>query len=140
MKRLRYVLIGLLIGALLGGLFGSQWNRPTEAQITSPALLAPMILGQAPRATVAGTAQLTGIDSSTAVAITVPTGARFIEIQAEDQNLRWRSDGTSPTSSVGNILYAGTSREFWSSLSNIELIATTGTAKANFHYSKYSHD
>ena len=152
MRKLYYILPGLLIGVLLSSLFESQREQSVEtrlpeevsvppplAQVTSPALLAPLVIGQEPRATVSNW-QMTGISSSVPVTVTVPVSTRFIEIQAEDQNLRWRSDGTAPLSGVGNILFAGTSREFWSSLSDIQLIATTGVAKANLFATKYKQD
>jgi len=95
------------------------------AQVAASAMGASTVSG--------GNWQMTGITDSLAVAVTVPAGTGRIEIQAEDANLRWRSDGTSPTSSVGSVIYAGDSRMFTASLAAIELIATSDTAKANLH-------
>lgn len=129
MRRLLWIPV-LIVGMLVGW-WSNTNQQPASAQIdvTRALLVAQSVTG----ATTVSNWQMTGITSSTAVAVTVPAGTRAIEIQAEDTNLRWRSDGTSPTSSVGNIIYAGDGREFGASLANIELIATSGTAKANLH-------
>lgn len=49
-----------------------------------------------------GYQQITSL--GTAQALTVPAGARYALIQAENQNVRWRDDGTNPTASVGMVL------------------------------------
>lgn len=42
--------------------------------------------------------------TSSAFSLTVPAGARIAMIVAEAQHLRWRDDGTAPTTSVGMLL------------------------------------
>lgn len=37
----------------------------------------------------------------------IPAGANMIWVQAEAQNIRWRDDGTNPTTTVGMILISG---------------------------------
>lgn len=37
----------------------------------------------------------------------IPTGAEYALVQAEAQNLRWRDDGTDPTTTVGMLLASG---------------------------------
>jgi len=51
-------------------------------------------------------------DLSSAVALTPSAGTKLTEVQALGGNIRWRSDGTSPTASSGMILYAGDVRWF----------------------------
>ena len=46
-------------------------------------------------------------DVSSAVSLTVPAGAKFAYIQAEDADIRWLDSGTAPTASLGTLLYAG---------------------------------
>ena len=54
--------------------------------------------------TAKGYEQITSLASATS--LTVPAGAWIAIIQAEDNNVRWRSDGTAPTISVGVVLAA----------------------------------
>ena len=42
-----------------------------------------------------------GLDISSAVALTIPDGARKLLIQALDQNIRFSLDGTTPTATKG---------------------------------------
>jgi len=52
-----------------------------------------------------GYEQVTGLTA--AKTLTIPTGARVVALQAQDQDIRWRDDGTDPTATVGMILIAG---------------------------------
>ena len=72
---------------------------------------------------------------SSATALTVPAGARLALIQAGVQDVRWRDDGTDPTSSVGMILKT-TSEGFWyeGDLSAIKFIETTASATIGVSY------
>lgn len=47
--------------------------------------------------------------STTAVALTLPAGAQFAQVEAESAGIRWRDDGVNPTASVGMTLAAGES-------------------------------
>jgi len=49
-----------------------------------------------------GYEQITALD--TVKQLTVPTGAWMAIIQAEDQKVRWRADGTDPTDAIGMVL------------------------------------
>jgi len=78
------------------------------------------------------------IAPSTATGLTVPAGASMALIQSVTQNVRWRDDGTSPTSSVGMRISAG--EEFWytGDLDAIEFIEEVASAELNVSY--YSTD
>lgn len=142
MKSKWVLVFGCLLGCYLAipyVLRMVEWSAPssfvlsTEAGVTSLPVLAPTLLGQA---TSAGYQQLTGIDSTTAQAPTVPAGTHTMTIQAEDANLRMRDDGTNPTASVGFLIYAGDALTTGTSLAAVKVIATSGTAKANILYEK----
>jgi len=73
-------------------------------------------------------------DLSSAVGLTVPDGASYAVIQAEDENVRYRDDGTSPTDAVGMLLEATDSIRYVSDLSAVEFIEVTSGAKLNVSY------
>jgi len=79
-----------------------------------------------------GYQQLTSL--ATATVLAVPAGARFALIQAEDQNVRWRDDGTAPTATVGVQLAAGADLFFTGDLSALRFIEETTSAKLNVSY------
>lgn len=79
-----------------------------------------------------GYQQLTSLAS--AAALTVPTGARWALLQAEDADVRWRDDGSSPTASVGMLLKNGASLVYDGSLSALRLIQVSASAKVNVAY------
>ena len=82
--------------------------------------------------TALGYQQITSLAS--AAALTVPTGATVAVIQAEAQSIRWRDDGTNPTTSVGMVLAAGESLFFTGSLSGFRAIEVAASAKLNISY------
>lgn len=78
------------------------------------------------------------IGSSTlasATKLTVPAGANFALIRVETADVRWRDDGTDPTTSAGMIMtdtdplfaYSGT-------LSKLSFIAASGSPVLNVSY------
>lgn len=80
---------------------------------------------------------------SSATGLTVPsidptTGltvkANFALITPETQAVRWRDDGTAPTSSVGMPLAAGVTLQYDGDLSKIKFIEQTSGAKVNISY------
>lgn len=73
-------------------------------------------------------------DLSSVTTLTVPTGANKCIIQCEDQNVRWRMDGTDPTSSVGMLLEAGKSQAFVGGLGDLEFIEVASGAELNVTY------
>jgi len=76
----------------------------------------------------AGTSQVAQA-CATATSLTVPAGARWAVISVEDQNVRWRDDGTAPTAANGHLLYAGDSLVYSGPLGSFQLIQTAATAK-----------
>lgn len=80
----------------------------------------------------AGYQQIT--DVSAAVGLTVPDGATLAVIQAEDQAVRYRDDGTDPTASVGMVIAEGQELVYNGDLSAITFIETTASAKLNVSY------
>ena len=73
-------------------------------------------------------------DVSSAEGLTVPAGATRARIVATGQPVRWRDDGTSPTTTVGMYLPANTEMIYDGSLSDIEFIETAATAVLNISY------
>lgn len=59
---------------------------------------------------------------------------RLAIIQAEAVAVRWRDDGTAPTSTVGMRLIAGDSLEYDGDLNKIRFIEESASAKLNVSY------
>lgn len=81
------------------------------------------------------------ITPSTATALTVPSGATWAYITVEGQSVRWRDDGTAPTSSVGWLLPVGAAMYYKVSgssgpLSALQFIQTIATATIDVSYYK----
>lgn len=79
-----------------------------------------------------GYQQITAL--GTAVSLTPPTGADVAIIQAEGQPVRWRDDGTDPTTTVGMRLAAGADFLYTGSLSDMRLIGEALGAILNVSY------
>lgn len=86
--------------------------------------------------------QITVTASATALATLlssgIPTGARHAIFHPEASDIRWRADGTSPTSSVGLIMLADQPVVFENQLTLLaamELIAD-GNTTVNVHFFK----
>jgi hypothetical protein len=80
-----------------------------------------------------GYQQLTSLSS--AAGLTVPAGATYAVIQCETQNVRWRDDGTAPTSSVGMKLTVAPDLLIYDgALSSIKFIEEAASAKLNVSY------
>lgn len=79
-----------------------------------------------------GYEQITGL--SAAKGLTIPDNCIGCLIQAEDNDVRWRADGTDPTDAVGIVLASG--NDFWCNmrLRDLRVIETTASAKLNVHY------
>ena len=71
---------------------------------------------------------------ASAVGLTVPDGAQSAILQAETQDIRWRDDGTNPTTSVGMNLTAGTEFLYTGELSEIKFIRVTSGAILNVSF------
>jgi hypothetical protein len=93
------------------------------------------VVNQAPYTTqtALGYQQITNPSSSS---LTIPTGATYAYIQAEGNTIRWRDDGTAPTTTVGMPIAAGQAPLlFAGNLSTAKFTATT-TANLNISYYK----
>ena len=69
-----------------------------------------------------------------AFALAPPANARVAHIGAEAQVLRWRDDGTNPTTTTGQRIPAGAEVDYVGNLATIKLIAETAGAIANVSY------
>lgn len=84
-----------------------------------------------------GYKQLTGLSSVKGLADVsggIPTGSHSVLLQAESQSIRWRDDGTDPTSSTGMVLAAGDSLLYDFPLTRIKFIESTPSAKLNITF------
>lgn len=79
-----------------------------------------------------GYQQITSLSS--AQALTVPAGATMALIAPETNDVRWRDDGTAPTSSVGMPLVVGTTLNYDGDLNKIRFIETAASAAINISY------
>jgi hypothetical protein len=68
--------------------------------------------------------------------IDIQKGASKIALQAETQNVRYRTDGTDPTANVGMILVAGAAPTVLDikSITNLKVIEAAASAKLNYHF------
>lgn len=80
-----------------------------------------------------GYQQITSLSSATA--LTVPAGTSLAIIRPQTQNVRWRDDGTNPSSTVGYPLNVGDELrcDTWS-MANIKFIEVTASAALNICY------
>lgn len=79
-----------------------------------------------------GYQQITSLSDSTG--LTVPSGATLALIVPETQNVRWRDDGTAPTSSVGMPIFVGASLSYDGDLNRIRFIQQAASATLNISY------
>lgn len=73
---------------------------------------------------------------SSAAGLTPVAGSVFAIIQAESQQVRWRDDGTNPTTTVGMVLNPGENLLYNGNLGAIKFIEVTASAKLNVSYYK----
>lgn len=81
-----------------------------------------------------GPGQQLSVTTSASSTLTVPGGAYIAHIQAYDGNIRYRDDGTSPTTTTGMCIFAGGDKWYIGDLDAIELISETGTVEVNVLY------
>lgn len=79
-----------------------------------------------------GYQQITSL--SAAAALTVPSGATMAVITPESQSVRWRDDGTNPTSTVGMPISILTVLSYDGDLQRIRFIEQAASAKLNISY------
>lgn len=81
--------------------------------------------------------QLTGLATAKklSTATTIPKGTAFIYIQPETQNVRWRSDGTSPTAAIGNLeVVGGRTKYNLSAMEDLSFIEVAASATVNIQF------
>lgn len=91
-----------------------------------------------------GYQQFTSVSTSAAVVLAtsapatgktgIPSGSNSILIYVESSGIRWRDDGTAPTSSVGNPVAAGAAFTYSGSLPNFQFIGQTAGATVDVTY------
>ena len=79
-----------------------------------------------------GYQQLTSLGSATG--LTPPTGASFVIIAISGQTVRWRDDGTNPTSTVGMPEADGAVFAYTGDMSTITFIEQVAGAIINVSY------
>lgn len=82
-----------------------------------------------------GFVQQTGFSAATGLA-NIPAKSQFAVIQCESKDVRWRDDGTDPTTTVGMVLTAGSTLIYTANFSNIKFIEVASGAKLNISYYK----
>jgi hypothetical protein len=83
---------------------------------------------------VVGYEKITGLSS--VQSLTVPSGANMVRIDVEDQNVRWRSDGTDPDASTGGLMVAGSQYEHVGNLNDLRFIEVSASAVLSVTYYK----
>jgi len=85
-----------------------------------------------------GYQQISAATLAAATKLTVPPGANFAIIRVEASSVRWRDDGTAPTTSAGMLLNStdATPLEYSGTLSAIEFIAVSGSPILDIAYYK----
>lgn len=79
-----------------------------------------------------GYQQITSLSAATG--LTVPRGATLAVIIPEAFAVRWRDDGTAPTSAVGMPLAIATVLSYDGDLSRVQFIEQSAGAKLNISY------
>jgi hypothetical protein len=67
----------------------------------------------------------------------IPAGATRALMVTETAAIRWRDDGTAPTTSVGYPLAVAAHQTIMGNLPTLQVIAQTGTATVNFVFYRY---
>lgn len=79
-----------------------------------------------------GYQQITSLSSATN--LTVPAGASMAVIVVEGQGVRWRDDGTAPTSTVGMPLAVGSSMNYDGDMNKVQFIQQASGGILNISY------
>jgi len=66
----------------------------------------------------------------------IPAGATHVLIQAETNDIRWRDDGTNPSTTVGMVITAGTDLWYVGNLRALKIIEVGTDSIANISYYK----
>lgn len=79
---------------------------------------------------------VSGISIAAAGLGTIPLAAHMALIVCETANVRWRDDGTAPTSSVGMLLSSGQEFQYAGNLAGIKFIAVSGAPSLDVTFYK----
>ena len=91
------------------------------------------IIGPGSNGASIGFQSITGLSS--AQSLTVPTGAVYAVVSPSTQAVRWRSDGTAPTATVGMPLAVNADYTFsGADLAAVKFIEQTASASLNVTY------
>lgn len=78
--------------------------------------------------------------AGTAATLTVPAGTTLAMLAIESNAVRYRDDGTSPTSTVGMPMSVGTQNfPYTGYLGGVQFIAQSGTATLDVNYYQGQH-
>lgn len=72
----------------------------------------------------------------------IPTGATMVLVTVETQNVRWRDDGTAPTTTSGMVIVHDSALLPWlynGDLTKIQFIAVTGSPVMDISFYKAGH-
>lgn len=83
----------------------------------------------------AGYTQVTSLSSAVGMG-TIPDHTKLAVIQCESQQVRYRDDGTNPTTTVGVILNVGDVLFYNGTMSALKFIEVTASAKLNICFYK----
>lgn len=83
----------------------------------------------------AGYTQITSLSSAAGLG-SIPDGVKLTLIQAQDNDIRWRDDGTNPTTSVGMVLSAGQTLVYNGNPAAFKAIEVTASAALNVTFYK----
>lgn len=84
-----------------------------------------------------GFQQITSLSGAQSLSIPVATDGtkpRMCLVHCETQAVRWRDDGTAPTSGIGMRLIVGGELRYDAELTKIQFIEETASAKINITY------
>lgn len=120
-----------LVAAAVCAAFLAPWVMPAKALWD---VVAPGLIKSGPYL-VAGASQY-ALASTTLTSLTVPNGATVAQICVETAGVRYRDDGTAPTSTVGMPVASGTCFQYAGPLSVVQFIAQTGAPTLDVAYYK----
>lgn len=95
------------------------------------------MIAEQPQLADKGYRQLTDTEMATAYLVStvpIPARAMYAELSAEAQAVRWRADGTDPTTTVGNLIPAGGTYFYTGPLDKLKVIRVAAGAKLNIQF------
>jgi hypothetical protein len=98
-------------------------------------VLAAILLASPALAASLGYQQATSVSTSSAINLpSIPSNAASYLLSVESAGIRWRDDGTDPTSTVGQPVSAGQALCYGNDPHAVRLIGQTGTPTINVTY------